>query len=96
MDGPRGEQRSPIRVLQSLEQPIVFIGTCVSGDDGPQCLVALGQRGKLLLVRSKETSSESKEPDYSKNQTIHIFNEINVYLKDSLNTLSVLLGEACR
>ncbi|XP_056626524.1 Fanconi anemia core complex-associated protein 100 isoform X2 [Triplophysa dalaica] len=64
MDGPRGEQRSPIRVLQSLEQPIVFIGTCVSGDDGPQCLVALGQRGKLLLVRSKETSSESKEPDY--------------------------------
>ncbi|XP_057214391.1 Fanconi anemia core complex-associated protein 100 [Triplophysa rosa] len=68
MDGPRGEQRSPIRVLQSLEQPIVFIGTCVSGDDGPRCLVALGQRGKLLLVRSKETSSESKKADYSFNE----------------------------
>ncbi|KAA0725148.1 Fanconi anemia core complex-associated protein 100 [Triplophysa tibetana] len=68
MDGPRGEQRSPIRVLQSLEQPIVFIGTCVSGEDGPQCLVALGQRGKLLLVRSKETSSESKEADYRFNE----------------------------
>lgn len=70
MAGPRGEQRSPIRVLQSLEQPIVFIGTCVSGEDGPQCMVALGQRGKLLLVRSKETSSESKEANYSKNQLI--------------------------
>ncbi|KAI7796957.1 putative Fanconi anemia-associated protein of 100 kDa [Triplophysa rosa] len=92
MDGPRGEQRSPIRVLQSLEQPIVFIGTCVSGDDGPRCLVALGQRGKLLLVRSKETSSESKKADYSKNEYIHILYEINIYLKDCLNTLSVQLG----
>lgn len=68
MAGPRGEQRSPIRVLQSLEQPVAFIGTCVSGEDGPQCLVAVGQRGKLLLVRSKETSSESKEADYSFNE----------------------------
>ncbi|XP_067285551.1 Fanconi anemia core complex-associated protein 100 [Pseudorasbora parva] len=63
--GPRGEQRSPIRVLQSLEQPIVFIGTCVSGEHGPQCFIAVGQRGKLLMVRSKQASSEAKEADYS-------------------------------
>ncbi|XP_048025695.1 Fanconi anemia core complex-associated protein 100 isoform X2 [Megalobrama amblycephala] len=66
--GPRGEQRSPIRVLQSLEQPVVFIGTCVSGEHGPQCLVAVGQRGKLLMVRSKQASSEGKEADYSFNE----------------------------
>lgn len=64
--GPRGEQRSPIRVLQSLEQPIVFVGTCVSGEHGPQCFIAVGQRGKLLMVRSKQASSDGKEADYSK------------------------------
>ncbi|XP_077056920.1 Fanconi anemia core complex-associated protein 100 isoform X1 [Siphateles boraxobius] len=66
--GPRGEQRSPIRVLQSLEQPIVFVGTWVSGEHGPQCLIAVGQRGKLLMVRSKQSSSEGKEADYSFNE----------------------------
>lgn len=75
--GPRGEQRSPIRVLQSLEQPIAFIGTCVSGEHGPQCLVAVGQRGRLLMVRSKQASSEGKEADYCKNEMrafiTHIF-----------------------
>lgn len=75
--GPRGEQRSPIRVLQSLEQPIVFVGICVSGEHGPQCLIAVGQRGKLLMVRSKQASSEGKEADYSKNEMkvllLHIF-----------------------
>lgn len=66
--GPRGEQRSPIRVLQSLEQPIVFVGTCVSGEHGPQCFIAVGQRGKLLMVRSKQASSDGKEADYSFNE----------------------------
>lgn len=66
--GPKGEHRSPIKVLQSLEQPIVFIGTCDSGEGGPQCLVAVGQRGKLLLVRSKEADSENKDADYSFNE----------------------------
>ncbi|TRZ01059.1 hypothetical protein DNTS_035683 [Danionella cerebrum] len=65
MTGSRGEQRSPIRVLQNLEQPVVFIGTCVSGENGPQCLVALGQKGKLLTVKSKQSSLEKKEADYS-------------------------------
>uniref|UniRef100_A0A8C2AZR6 FA core complex associated protein 100 n=1 Tax=Cyprinus carpio TaxID=7962 RepID=A0A8C2AZR6_CYPCA len=63
--GPTGEQRSPVRVLQSLEQPVVFIGTCVSGEHGPQCLVAVGQRGKLLMVKSKQTNLEGKKADYS-------------------------------
>ncbi|XP_052467473.1 Fanconi anemia core complex-associated protein 100 [Carassius gibelio] len=66
--GPAGEQRSPVRVLQSLEQPVVFIGTCVSGEHGPQCLVAVGQRGKLLIVRSKQASLEGKKADYSFNE----------------------------
>ncbi|XP_016366197.1 Fanconi anemia core complex-associated protein 100-like [Sinocyclocheilus rhinocerous] len=66
--GPRGEQRSPVRVLQSLEQPVVFIGTCISGEHGPQCLVAVGQRGKLLMVKSKQTSLEGKKADYSFNE----------------------------
>ncbi len=66
--GPRGEQRSPVRVLQSLEQPVVFIGTCISGEHGPQCLVAVGQRGKLLMVRSKQASLEGKKADYSKTE----------------------------
>uniref|UniRef100_A0A8C2DJ00 FA core complex associated protein 100 n=1 Tax=Cyprinus carpio TaxID=7962 RepID=A0A8C2DJ00_CYPCA len=66
--GPTGEQRSPVRVLQSLEQPVVFIGTCVSGEHGPQCLVAVGQRGKLLIVRSKQASLEGKKADYSFNE----------------------------
>ncbi|XP_051980982.1 Fanconi anemia core complex-associated protein 100 [Xyrauchen texanus] len=68
MAGPRGEQRSPFRVLQSLEQPIIFIGSCVSGEQGPQCLVAVGLKGKLLLVRSKKETSEGKEADYSFNE----------------------------
>uniref|UniRef100_A0A673HZC0 Fanconi anemia core complex-associated protein 100-like n=1 Tax=Sinocyclocheilus rhinocerous TaxID=307959 RepID=A0A673HZC0_9TELE len=66
--GPTGEQRSPVRVLQSLEQPVVFIGTCISGEHGPQCLVAVGQRGKLLIVRSKQASMEGKKADYSFNE----------------------------
>uniref|UniRef100_A0A8C2GR71 FA core complex associated protein 100 n=1 Tax=Cyprinus carpio TaxID=7962 RepID=A0A8C2GR71_CYPCA len=66
--GPTGEQRSPVRVLQSLEQPVVFIGTCVSGEHGPQCLVAVGQRGKLLMVKSKQTNLEGKKADYSKTE----------------------------
>lgn len=66
--GPRGEQRSPLRVLQSLEQPVVFIGTCISGEHGPQCLVAVGQRGKLLMVRSRQASLEGKKADYSKTE----------------------------
>ncbi|KAI2658425.1 Fanconi anemia core complex-associated protein 100 [Labeo rohita] len=66
--GPTGEQRSPVRVLQSLEQPVIFIGTCVSGEHGPQCLVAVGQRGKLLIVRSKQATLEGKKADYCFNE----------------------------
>ncbi|KAL1264443.1 hypothetical protein QQF64_004798 [Cirrhinus molitorella] len=66
--GPTGERRSPVRVLQSLEQPVVFIGTCVSGEHGPQCLVAVGQRGKLLMVRSKQATLEGKKADYGFNE----------------------------
>ncbi|XP_043110222.1 Fanconi anemia core complex-associated protein 100 [Puntigrus tetrazona] len=66
--GPNEEQRSPVRVLQSLEQPVVFIGTCISGELGPQCLVAVGQKGKLLMVKSKQANLEGKKADYSFNE----------------------------
>ncbi|XP_053367336.1 Fanconi anemia core complex-associated protein 100 [Clarias gariepinus] len=57
----RGE--SPIRVFYSLEQPIAFIGTSVTGDQGAQCLVVIGQRGKILLVTANQRSSDGTAAD---------------------------------
>ncbi|XP_030630699.1 Fanconi anemia core complex-associated protein 100 [Chanos chanos] len=51
---PIGEAKPPVKVLHSLEQPVVFIGTSVTGEKGPQCLVAIGQMGRLLVVGGKE------------------------------------------
>lgn len=50
-----------VRVLHSLEQPIVFFGTSVVGETGlggPLCLVAVGQQGRVVLVRTSEGGPE--------------------------------------
>lgn len=62
----KGEQKPPIRIFYSLEQPVSFIGTCVTGDQGPQCLIVIGQRGRILLIRADQRSSDGKAADCSK------------------------------
>ncbi|KAB5555660.1 hypothetical protein PHYPO_G00036650 [Pangasianodon hypophthalmus] len=59
----RGEQKPQIRIFYSLEQPVAFIGTSVIGDQGPQCLVVIGQRGRILLIRANQRSSVGKAAD---------------------------------
>ncbi|KAJ7984669.1 hypothetical protein DPEC_G00357150 [Dallia pectoralis] len=43
--GPR------VRVLHSLEQPIIFMGTSTGTNGGQQCFVAVGRSGTVALVR---------------------------------------------
>ncbi|XP_042162077.1 Fanconi anemia core complex-associated protein 100 isoform X2 [Oncorhynchus tshawytscha] len=47
-----------VRVLHSMEQPIMFIGTTTGTNYGPQCLVAVGQWGRVVLVRTCEGGPE--------------------------------------
>uniref|UniRef100_A0A4W5QRP7 FA core complex associated protein 100 n=1 Tax=Hucho hucho TaxID=62062 RepID=A0A4W5QRP7_9TELE len=47
-----------VRVLHSMEQPITFIGTTTGTHDGPKCLVAVGQWGRVVLVRTCEGGPE--------------------------------------
>lgn len=61
----KGVQKPPIRIFYSLEQPIAFIGTCVTGDQGPQCLVVIGQWGRILLIKANQRS-DGKAADCSK------------------------------
>ncbi|KAL7856861.1 hypothetical protein SRHO_G00157600 [Serrasalmus rhombeus] len=58
-----GEQKPRIRMLHSLEQPVTFMGTSVIGEQGPQCLVIVGQMGRILLIRASQTSSDGKAAD---------------------------------
>ncbi|XP_007259397.3 Fanconi anemia core complex-associated protein 100 isoform X1 [Astyanax mexicanus] len=60
-----GEQRPRIRMLHSLEQSVTFIGTSVTGEQGPQCLVVAGQMGRILLIRANKANSDGKAADYS-------------------------------
>lgn len=62
----RGQQKPPIKIFYSLEQPVVFIGTSVVGDQGPQCLVVIGQKGRILLIKANQRSSDGKAADCSK------------------------------
>ncbi|MCI4384404.1 hypothetical protein PGIGA_G00038220 [Pangasianodon gigas] len=66
----RVEQKPQIRIFYSLEQPVAFIGTSVIGDQGPQCLVVIGQNGRILLIRANQRSSVGKAADCSKNGRI--------------------------
>ncbi|KAL7869337.1 hypothetical protein AOLI_G00133250 [Acnodon oligacanthus] len=58
-----GEQKPRIRMLHSLEQPVTFMGTSVIGEQGPQCLVVVGQMGRILLIRASQASSDGKAAD---------------------------------
>lgn len=52
---------SKLRVLHSLEQPVVYVGASVVMETGPghaQCLVAVGQQGKVVLIMTEGGGSE--------------------------------------
>uniref|UniRef100_A0A3Q3R086 FA core complex associated protein 100 n=1 Tax=Monopterus albus TaxID=43700 RepID=A0A3Q3R086_MONAL len=54
---------SRLRVLHSLEQPVVFIGASVVMKTGPehaQCLVAVGELGRVLLIKMDKGGSEGE------------------------------------
>ncbi|KAG7506602.1 Fanconi anemia core complex-associated protein 100 [Solea senegalensis] len=47
---------SRLRVLHSLEQPVVFVGASVVTETAPghaQCLVAVGEQGRVLLMKTE-------------------------------------------
>ncbi|XP_024140884.1 Fanconi anemia core complex-associated protein 100 [Oryzias melastigma] len=53
---------SQIRVLHSLEQPVAFVGASVVGETDPglaQCLVVVGERGRVVLIRTDRSGSET-------------------------------------
>ncbi|XP_063077161.1 Fanconi anemia core complex-associated protein 100 [Engraulis encrasicolus] len=57
------EQRTALRVLHSLEQPIAFIGTAVATETGggvPRSLVVIGQTGRVLQLTANEHEGEGK------------------------------------
>ncbi|KAL0983908.1 hypothetical protein UPYG_G00134630 [Umbra pygmaea] len=50
----QGQPGPRVRVLHSLEQPITFVGTSTETNSGPQCLVAVGRWGRVVLARACE------------------------------------------
>uniref|UniRef100_H2LEZ7 FA core complex associated protein 100 n=1 Tax=Oryzias latipes TaxID=8090 RepID=H2LEZ7_ORYLA len=53
---------SQIRVLHSLEQPVAFVGASVVSETDPgqaQCLVAVGERGRVVLIRTDRSGPET-------------------------------------
>ncbi|KAM6898729.1 Fanconi anemia core complex-associated protein 100 isoform 2-T3 [Lycodopsis pacificus] len=51
---------SRLRVLHSLEQPVVFVGASGVMETGPghaRCLVAVGEQGRVVLIKSDEGGS---------------------------------------
>ncbi|KAK3528876.1 hypothetical protein QTP70_011753 [Hemibagrus guttatus] len=59
----RGQQKPQIKIFYSLEQPVVFIGMSVVGNQSPQCLVVIGQKGRILLIKANQRSSDGKAAD---------------------------------
>ncbi|XP_019939186.2 Fanconi anemia core complex-associated protein 100 [Paralichthys olivaceus] len=52
---------SRLRVLHSLEQPVVFVGASVVKETDPghaQCLVAVGEQGRVVLMKAIKGGSE--------------------------------------
>uniref|UniRef100_A0A3Q1F375 FA core complex associated protein 100 n=1 Tax=Acanthochromis polyacanthus TaxID=80966 RepID=A0A3Q1F375_9TELE len=50
-----------LRVLHSIEQPVVFVGASVVTETGPghsQCLVAMGEQGRVVLIKTEKGRSE--------------------------------------
>lgn len=51
------------RALYSLEQPVVFVGASSTADSGPgraQCLVAMGEQGRVVLIRTRKGQLEGE------------------------------------
>ncbi|KAL2078292.1 hypothetical protein ACEWY4_025977 [Coilia grayii] len=66
------ELRTGLRVLHSLEQPVVFIGTAGTMETGghiPRSLVVIGQMGRVLQLTTNEGDAEGK---------VMCFNEFSV------------------
>lgn len=52
---------SRLRVLHSLEQPVIFVGACSVVETGPghaECLLAVGELGRVLLIRTDKGGTE--------------------------------------
>ncbi|XP_006801024.1 Fanconi anemia core complex-associated protein 100 isoform X1 [Neolamprologus brichardi] len=50
---------SRLRVLHSLEQPVCFVGASVVTETGhAQCLVAAGEQGRVVLIKTDKAGSE--------------------------------------
>ncbi|XP_005448206.1 Fanconi anemia core complex-associated protein 100 [Oreochromis niloticus] len=50
---------SRLRVLHSLEQPVCFVGASVVTETGhARCLVAAGERGRVVLIKTDNAGSE--------------------------------------
>lgn len=52
---------SQLRVLHSLEQPVVFVGTCSAEETGAHGLVAVGEMGRVVLIRAKREGPDKEE-----------------------------------
>lgn len=51
------------RALYSLEQPVIFVGASSIDESGPehaQCLVAMGEQGRVLLIRTRKGQLEEE------------------------------------
>ncbi|XP_051273706.1 Fanconi anemia core complex-associated protein 100 [Dicentrarchus labrax] len=54
---------SRLRVLHSLEQPVVFVGASVVMDTGPghaQCLVTVGELGRVVVIKIDKGGPEER------------------------------------
>ncbi|XP_061564700.1 Fanconi anemia core complex-associated protein 100 [Cololabis saira] len=54
---------SRLRVLHSLEQPVVFVGASVATETNPgfaQCLLAVGKRGRVVLIKTEKGRAEGE------------------------------------
>ncbi|GAA6219867.1 Fanconi anemia core complex-associated protein 100 isoform X2 [Lates japonicus] len=52
---------SRLRVLHSLEQPVVFVGSSVVMETGPglaRCLMAVGEQGRVVLMKTNKGGPE--------------------------------------
>lgn len=52
---------SRLQLLHSLEQPVVFVGTCFAEETGARGLVAVGEMGRVVLIRAKRGGPDKEE-----------------------------------
>ncbi|XP_047465979.1 Fanconi anemia core complex-associated protein 100 isoform X2 [Mugil cephalus] len=54
---------SQLRVLHSLEEPVMFIGASAAMETGPghaQCLVGVGEQGRVVVIQTYKGGAEGK------------------------------------